>query len=295
MGDVSGSGPPNDLPPSETGHKHAVRARAQREIESARRHLEASRVQGTITRLRALDIANWTTLFGAELLWSVLPLLILLSSLANDRIDDDLSRHIGLNRKGAHIVHGLFRATPSHDGVAIAIGVLVALAGSVAIARSLQEMYEQIFGHDHRGWRDVGRHLAWVGVLVATLVAQAALVRTVHGAGPVILVLVRFAAGTLFFWFTVHFLLSSRVPWRRLFRTALVTAALWLALGGFSTFYFSSLLVSDSHQFGTIGVVFTFLTWFILIGAVLVLGAVGGSAWQARAETRRHRGTPVTQ
>jgi membrane protein len=295
MADVSGSGPRKDPPPSGTGRKVTVRARAQRRIESARRHLEGSRVQGTITRLQALDVADWTTRFGADLLWSVLPLLILLSSLANDRIDDDLSRHIGLDREGAHIVRGLFRGSPSHDGVAIAIGLLVTLTGSIALARSLQEMYEQIFGHDHRGWRDLGRHLAWVGALVVALVAQATLVGTVHGAGPAVLVLVRCIAGTLFFWFTVHFLLSGRVPWRRLFRTALVTAALWLALGGFSTLYFSSLLVSDSREYGTIGVVFTFLTWFILIGAVLVLGAVAGSAWQARAETRPRRGRRVAE
>ena len=78
--------------------------------------------------------------------------------------------------------------------MAITIGLLVSLAGSIAIARSLQEMYEQIFGEDHRGWRDIGRHLVWVAVLVASLVAQAALVRTVRGAGPVVLVLVRFVA-----------------------------------------------------------------------------------------------------
>lgn len=286
-------GQTNDVSASEGARNRAV-ARIRRRIDATRRRLEGPRVKGAITRLKALDIADWTTVFGAELLWSVVPLLILLSSLANDRIDDDLSRHIGLDRQGAQIVRGLFRGSPSHDAVAITIGLLVSLAGSIAIARSLQEMYEQIFGEDHRGWRDIGRHLAWVAVLVASLVAQATLVRTVRGAGPVVLVLVRFLAGTLFFWFTVHFLLSGRVPWRRLLRTALVTAALWLALAGFSTLYFSSLLVSDSHEYGTIGVVFTFLTWLVLIGAAFVLGAAAGSAWQAHAETRRHRGTPIT-
>jgi hypothetical protein len=39
----------------------------------------------------------------------------------------------------------------------------------------------------------------------------------------------------------------------------------------------------------TIGVVFTLLTWFFLIGAVLVLGAVLGAAWQANAEAAKPR------
>jgi uncharacterized BrkB/YihY/UPF0761 family membrane protein len=33
---------------------------------------------------------------------------------------------------------------------------------------------------------------------------------------------------------------------------------------------------------GTIGVAFTFLTWFMLIGFVIVLGAAGGATWQQR-------------
>jgi hypothetical protein len=120
-------------------------------------------------------------MFGAALLWSALPLIILLSSLANERIDDDLSRHIGLNGQGAHIVHSLFRGTPAHA----------------------------------------------------------------------------------------------------------VEPILTFAL--FSSVYFSPILISDSRTYGTIGVVFTLLTWFFLIGGVVVLGAVLGATWQAHSDGRRRR------
>jgi membrane protein len=46
--------------------------------------------------------------------------------------------------------------------------------------------------------------------------------------------------------------------------------------------YFSSAIISDSRLYGTIGVVFTLLTWFIAIGAVIVLGAVAGATWDQR-------------
>jgi hypothetical protein len=65
--------------------------------------------------------------------------------------------------------------------------------------------------------------------------------------------------------------------WRALIRPALVTGALWLVLAIFSSLYFSGVVVSDSREYGTIGVVFTLLTWFILIGMVIVLGATCGS------------------
>jgi len=57
-----------------------------------------------VKRLGAVDFVNSIVLFGASLLLSVLPFIILLSSIANHRIDTDLSRHIGLNHEGAAIV-----------------------------------------------------------------------------------------------------------------------------------------------------------------------------------------------
>jgi membrane protein len=56
----------------------------------------------------------------------------------------------------------------------------------------------------------------------------------------------------------------------------------WVGLGGFASLYFSSTLVSDSHLYGTIGVVFTLISWFIAIGAVITLGAVVGHTWIIR-------------
>ena len=74
------------------------------------------------------------------------------------------------------------------------------------------------------------------------------------------------------------------MPWRRVIGPTLVTALPWLGLAFFSSAYFSSVLIDDSKTYGTIGVVFTLLTWFILIGSVIVLGAVCGAVWQRRRE-----------
>jgi membrane protein len=238
-----------------------------------------------IVQLKALDAFNWTTIFGAELLWSALPFIILLSSLANERIDDDLSRHIGLNGQGAHIVRTLFRSAPSHAIVPILTGLIFAFAGVVAVVNSLQVLYERVFHEARRGWRDLPRYVVWVAVLLSVLVGEGALTKPLHNAaGPVLDDLLTFVVVATFFAWTIHFLLAARVPWRRVIRMALVTALLWVGLATFSSFYFSSVVVEDSKTYGTIGVVFTLLTWFIMIGVVIVLGAAVGAAWQERAE-----------
>jgi uncharacterized BrkB/YihY/UPF0761 family membrane protein len=54
----------------------------------------------------------------------------------------------------------------------------------------------------------------------------------------------------------------------------------------FSQFYFSSQITSDSETYGTIGAVFAIVTWFIAVGAVIVLGAVASSVWNDRKAGR---------
>ena len=87
---------------------------------------------------------------------------------------------------------------------------------------------------------------------------------------------------TPFFWWTMHFLLAGRVPWRRLLPSAILTGVFFAGLGVFSEFYFSSTIISDSRTYGTIGAVFSIMTWFVAIGAVIILGAVAGATWEDR-------------
>ena len=275
----------NDSPVARQ-ERQAAEGRARRLLNAGRARYEGSWVQAIVAQLKALDVFNWTTIFGAELLWSALPFIILLGSLANERIDDDLSRHIGLNSKGAHIVRSLFRNSPTHAVVPIVTGLLFAFAGVIAVVASLQTLYERVFDQEHRGWRDLPRYLAWVGILLGALIAEG----SINGperraAGPVVQALVTFVAVAIFFAWTIHFLLAGRVPWRRVIRPALVTALLWVALTFFSSAYFSTTVIDDTKTYGTIGAVFTFLTWFILIGSVIVLGAACGAVWQTRTGT----------
>jgi membrane protein len=253
-----------------------VRARTgggpRRFATAARVRFEGSVAQVFLRRLGALDFVNSIVLFGASLLLSVLPFIILLSSLANHRIDTDLSRHIGLNSQGARIVSQLFRSSPAHSAAPIVTALILAAAGTMAVAGSLQVIYERVFGQPHRGWRDVLRYLTWAGVLFGVLVTETVINEHIRAGGPVAQALVTYAGTAAFFWWTMHFLLAGRVPWRRLIHAATLTALLWIGLELVSSVYFSAAIISDSRLYGTIGVVFTLLTWFIAIGAVIVLG-----------------------
>lgn len=260
----------------------------------SRRHYEGSVVQDLVKGLAEVEFGDWIIVFGASFLLSILPLIILLSALANSRVDDNIAVRLGLNREGSHIVENLFAST-SHAGwnFGVVVALVLSLAGTIAVARSVQRLYQVVFGHpDVRGWRNVLRCFLWALVAAAEIVLDAVISRGLRDlpVGRVFLGLGNLVVVTAFFWWGLHFLLRGRDSWRRLFPPALATGVFWVGLGAFASFYFSSTLVSDSHLYGAIGVVFTLVTWFIAMGAVIILGALVGHAWT----TRRAAKTSVT-
>jgi membrane protein len=271
---------PNQQPgPSET-----TEGMYQRLAAAWRARYEGSFAQDLIRGLDEVDFGDRIIVFGACLLLSVLPLIIVLSAYAGHRIQDDIARHLGLSRQGTRIVDGLFKASVTSFNLAIFVGLLLAFAGTISVARSVEVIYERAFQHPPltraQSWL---RCLVWVGVISGVLIADGAIDKTLRNdVGSVVFGLVEFGLFTLFFWWSTHFLLAGRESWRQVLPAAIATGLLWVGMGVFAAFYFSSTIVGDSKTYGTIGVTFTLVTWFVAIGAVLTLGAVVGAVWQRR-------------
>jgi len=253
-------------------------------LAMARKRFEGSVAQRVVMELRALDFSSQIMLFGAGMLLSLLPLLILLSAFASHRIDEDIALYLGLDRRASLIVTHLLTTSPASLNVATATSLVFVTAGTIAIAGSLQQVYEKAFHQDHRGLRGMYRLLIWVVALCVAMVAEGAITRPARNlpAGVALAILVTFTILTPFFWWTMHFLLAGRVSWRRLLPAALATGVLFAGLGIFSKFYFSSTIIHDSETYGSIGAIFGIMTWFVAIGAVVVLGSVAGAVWDGR-------------
>jgi membrane protein len=235
-------------------------------------------------RLKVLDFASQAMLFGAGLLVSLLPFVILLSAFAGQRVDDDISLRLGLDRRAAGIMDHLFTSAPATLTAATATSLVFLIAGMLAVASSLQQIYEKVFRQDHRGLRDVYRLVTWIVVLGVVVVAESLAERPMSSvaAGGWLAPLVTVAITTPFFWWTMHFLLAGWVPWRTLLPSAIITGIFYGGLGVFSRVYFSETIISDSKTYGTIGAIFGIVTWLIAIGAVIILGAVAGTVWEDR-------------
>ena len=246
---------------------------------------EGSPVNDLVEGLHVVEFGDQIILFGAALLLSVLPMVILLSAFANSQVDDDIARHLGLNNQGSRIVDKLFSSPTVTINAGIILSLLLSFVGTILVARSVQNIYEKAFQRPHEpGIQSLVRCFVWIAVVAGLLIGDAAVNRPLRAApaGPLVEGLVDFIALTLFFWWTIHFLLLGRESWRGIRSAAIASALFWIGLGVFASFYFSSTIISDNRSYGNVGVVFSLVTWFIAIGAVIALGAVVGVTWRKR-------------
>jgi membrane protein len=249
-------------------------------------------VRALFRRLGEIDFVDEATPFGAGLLISVVPFLILLSAFASERIDDDIELHLGLDHQAANIVTHLFNNASPAINLATVTSALIVIAGSIAVVTSLQEIYEKVFGVEHRGRRDLPRVLIWTVLMIGAVAAAGTVDRGLLDlpGGAVLVEVLMFVLVTLFIWWTMRFLLAERVAWRVLGPSAVATGICSAGLAVFSKLYFSSSIISDDKTYGAIGAVFSITTWLIAIGAALLLGAVAGAAWrESRASLRAAR------
>src|SRR5271165_5429901 len=168
-----------------------------------RQHYEGSMVQDLIHTLGVIEFGDKIILFGAALLLSVLPLVILLSALASSRVDDDIARHLGLGRQGSRLLEGLFSSSNVSFNLAVFVSLALSLAGTIAVARSVQVIYEGTFEQAHaRGAGNLLRCFVWVAGLAGLLILDGEISGSLRSgpAGPVLLGLVDFVLLTFFFW-----------------------------------------------------------------------------------------------
>jgi membrane protein len=263
----------------------AIKPPYRKLTETLRARYEGSFAQDLVRGLGQVDFGDRIIVFGACLLVSVLPLIIVVSAYSGHRIQDDIAQHLGLSKQGDHVVEGLFQASVKGFDLGVFVSLLLSFAGTIAVARSVEVIYERAFDHPPlatvQGWL---RCLVWVLLVAGVVIGDAAIGKALRDgpAGPAVISVVEFVGFGVFFWWTIHFLLAGRETWRAVLPAALATSAFWLGLGVFAAFYFSSSIVSDSKTYGPIGATFTLVTWFIAMGAVLTLGAVVGAVWHRR-------------
>jgi membrane protein len=236
-----------------------------------------------VHRLNAMDVLNRAMLFAAVLLLCFFPFVIVVRAFTGTTGVDGLARHLGLNHQAANIVGSMFASSSATSRAVTGTGYVFFILGGIAAASAVQELYERAFALESRGIKDVPRRLMWVGLVIGGSFLAGWGGPYVGGAGgPVLLTFVAFLVLTLFWWFTAWFLVGGRRPFGYILPAAIATSLFWIGMQVVFSFTFSGMVISNDQKYGSIGVVFSLMSWFIAIGVVIVLGAVVGIVWRER-------------
>lgn len=251
--------------------------------------------------LGRLISVNWmdaSARLAAQTFLAALPLLIVFAAFAPKPVKDVLTDSVQALFGDNAPVDGIeetFAAQGVTKDAYGGVGILVTLISATAMSRALQSVCERCWDLPKAGARMVAwRWLVWLLGWMAALLFQAPL-RHGFGGGAWLGVLLSLVIAVLLWWWTQHLLLGARIGWLPLLPGAVLAGV------GMVTFVYASGLVMpvtlerSIAQFGSLGYVFTVLSWLIVGCCVIVAGVALGQVIATSGPFPRWLGTPVAE
>ena len=218
---------------------------------------------------------------------ALLPLAIVMTALSPAARDGGfaggLIDRFELDGKGAAAVRQLF-ATPSEvKGGVTAFGLLVMLYSVYSFARLLARTYEAAWNLPKAGVGGAARGILWVLELALYVAVLAPLRNAVDDStGAFVSNVAAIALSSVLWLITPYMLLAGRVSYRLLLPTALITAVSMAVASVVSAIYMPNAITTSAERYGLVGVAFTFVSWLIGIGIVVVIAAAVGAVTTER-------------
>ncbi|MFJ5613423.1 YhjD/YihY/BrkB family envelope integrity protein [Streptomyces sp. NPDC093221] len=233
-------------------------------------------------RLLSVNLLDAGTRLAAQLFLTAVPLLFVVAAFAPKTVRDQLvstARNVfGLTGASDEQLRQVYSANGGDLRQTIGvIGVLMALLSATACSRAMARVCERAWGLPRASVRvAVWRWVVWIAAWMVALVLQGPL-RDGFGVGLWVGLPLTFLADVLVWWWTQRLLLSKRVAWLPLLPGAILTALAMTALSVTARLYMPTALNRSLANYGSLGSVFTMLSWLIAICAVLTFTITAGA------------------
>ncbi|MFC6596303.1 ribonuclease BN [Kitasatospora paranensis] len=243
-----------------------------------------------------MNLLDSSTRLAAQAFLSALPALFVVAVFApaslKHGIVSSMQEQLGLKGISSDQIKQLM--APKSDDVAQGFGVfgaLVTLLSATALSRALQRVFERCWELPKaRGRVAVGRWLLWLGVWLIVMVFQHPL-HDGFGAGRWLGLPLTFVATTALWWWTQHLLLAGRIPWGPLLPGAVLCGVAVLGVGAVAEVYLPRAVSESVTRFGPYGVVFTALSWLIVLFTALTVAVTLGRVIAQEPEVSRRLGS----
>jgi membrane protein len=278
----SASVPPPDSATPEAGAARSIRQALRDKEAAAVDRVKTGNLATMWSDLNAVDFMNSAFQFSALVLICLFPFLIVIQAAIGGNVTHTIIIRLGLNAQAAKDVDGLITSGNQTVGALTVVGAIILVLFAVAIPSTLQLWYQRLFDvtPSPEGKRPLIIRLVWVAGFLGYLWLQVLVGSQVGPAGGhVIIFVLGLVIATLFWWWSMHFLLLGSRSWRLLFPGALATGLCITGLAVFSSLLFSGSIISDDTSYGPVGVVMVLVEFCIGYGVCLHLGAVAGRMW----------------
>ncbi|MGW2520915.1 YhjD/YihY/BrkB family envelope integrity protein [Streptomyces sp. NPDC001617] len=233
---------------------------------------------------------------AAQTFLAALPMLIVVAAFAPKPIQDLLTKSVqALLGKGAPVndIKDTFSAQGVTKQTYGGVGAFVTLVSATALSRALQSVCERCWDLPRAGTRmSAWRWLVWLLGWLAALLCQAPL-RHGFGGGTWLGVLLSLVTAVLLWWWTQHLLLGARIGWLPLLPGGVLAGVGMATFGYLSGLFLPAALKRSTAQFGSLGYVFTILSWLIAGCCVIVAGVALGQVTAVSGPFPQWLGTPV--
>ncbi|GAB7103589.1 hypothetical protein JCM4814A_19030 [Streptomyces phaeofaciens JCM 4814] len=304
----AGAGPDGPAPPSRRERRRASRrgrwrvrgAAAVSRLTGLRARAEARvpLITHLMSHLISVNFLDSATRLAAQTFLTAVPLLFVVASLApqelRQRFADSLREVFGLSGSANDQLRQVFLGDASGEllqTTGVVSGLLV-LISATACSRAMQRLCERAWSMPKAGARVAAwRWLAWLAAWLVMIGLQGVL-RSGFGLGLWLGVPLLMAAEVGLWWWTQHLLLTGRVPWAPLLPGALLTGVALGVLTSTASLYVPRALNHSLATYGSLGAVFTLLSWLITLCVVIALAVTAGAVIAREPWLARHLGTP---
>ncbi|MEU2431628.1 YhjD/YihY/BrkB family envelope integrity protein [Streptomyces sp. NPDC007861] len=251
-------------------------------------------------RMVSVNIFDSATRLAAQCFLTAVPLLFVVGAFAPEGVQQQLISSVrvvfGLTDSSADQLEHVYKSTDENlRKVTGVVGALMVLLSATACSRAMQRLCKRAWLMPRSGVRIAPwRWLVWILVWLSTLIAQGPL-REGFGVGLWLAVPVTLVSQALLWWWSQHLLLGGHIGWRPLLPGAVLTAGATTALAIGSRYYMPRALDRSLAEYGSVGPVFTLLSWLIVICVAIAVGLTAGAVlaqepWLARRLGTHERG-----
>jgi membrane protein len=245
-----------------------------------RRHIRPlDTVLSVHERVGAVGGGAYSSALALAALLSLFPLMLVLIaivgyfSVSDVNLAQETVDRLGLTGDAADTMLRAFGTAEDTRRTATIVGVLGLLWAGLGVVDAASAMVNTVWQVTGRGIVGKLHELAWLagaGTLFLVSIASGSLTHVVPGPAVVPTAVLGFVLDTLLCLWTFRALVNLSVPWRAHLPGALVGGVGLTVLKLIGSFYVPRIVETSSALYGSIGVIFAVLAWFVLGSKVLM-------------------------